>query len=473
MSTIGSLQSSKCYYVDIMNKECISINITEFGNGNIIPAPILVFQYNNADIKFDDNIYYIKFMYIGKTYYIKFIHESDDSIMALFVNETKDVELSDKFMIQNNILRSAIRICSSMFDTFDDLETRAVSYSLCHDDDNRSETSTNASQKTSQLLKALNIQPSGTLKSDLLNNDLCDNDLFDNESPESDLPRSESKSNNNNNELNSRLAKLRETKPSYVNVAAASADKVPEEKVVSQQATSVNDEHREFIINYRRLKHIFISFVEKIPTSKFWCHDFKIHLRKNSASNEETLNLFMDILEHNMEMIEKISSIKKIYPKGDIQMTFYEWVLEYITKEYPQLGAIFGRYNEKYSERQFIVYKLDSDKMYKYPSMWRDDEFFNIEMNRTIDVVLDIVNELKDGFEPFELGSVRELKTVIDLFYRHETKNAILEGLDEEIKNMVYIDFNCKYPSTPLVTYQRKYLDYASDNNNTDNKEVY
>ncbi len=466
MSSI-TMQSSK-YYVDVTdinNKK--SIAIVDCGN---VSSAIFVFQYGCEDIKFgDNNIYYIKFMHIGKVYYVKFIRdETDDSMMAVFVDETKENELSDKFMIQNNIVRSVIRICSSMFETLDDLDTRTVTYSISHEDDDKSidhnndnqsvvhdddksEASTNVSETANQLSKILNIPSVGIIpNSNSLNN---------------------TNNNNNNNDntkkLNNRIAELRKsTSPiSYVKIAEEAIHKeVPKERIIKRVQSS---EYDGFINNYERLMNIFKEFVQTIPESKYPCHDFKIHLAKLSKVKKspikvEELNDLFDILEHNLNMIDKINKIKKIYPDGNVQGTFFEWVCEYIKENYPELGAMFGRYNDvDYSKRQFIVYKLDDDnmnkinKMTKHPSMDRTDEFRDIEIERTIKTVLDVVNNLEPGFEPFEVKSIDGLYTVLDLFYKSEVRTGILNGVEN--KDMIYIDFNFNYPSTPLVTYHNNF----------------
>jgi hypothetical protein len=267
-------------------------------------------------------------------------------------------------------------------------------------------------------------------------------------------------------DMNQRIEQLKKNKiSSYASVAKQSIKEEPEDVEIVLKETKAPSKEKEpekkvgltinHLHNYERLENVFKTFindvVEKGQSDTF---DFKHYLNKINCSN------FIPLLEYNQDVIDFYENIKQNHSHASFPPeSFFDWASSFLRKEYPEFGVVFGEFSNKgFEYRKFIVYHIESRRSKSYPKLAREPEFYMSEKNRVAKIISSYINNLKDGFEPFEFKDIPEVGSLCDLFISYHVKTAIMSKLSNDIRNMIFINFRTEYPVTPEVMYNNHYV---------------
>ena len=258
-----------------------------------------------------------------------------------------------------------------------------------------------------------------------------------------------------NNEK-SKEVKKNNTVPSYASIAKHG---ISEEDLSDKETTDIPEfvPSIEILHKYGRCQEIFKTFIKDVVLkSQYDSDSFKLYLIKNKFTD------YIPLLEYNKSVVDFYNDVKRNHEDGSFpEEPFFEWASSFVRKNYPKYGVIFGEYSMKgYENRKFIVYNIEKRRNSCYPKLARTEEFYEFEKNRTIQIISRYINDLEDGFTPFEFKDIPGVGCMYDLFNLVEIKHGILNKLEEHISNMIYINFIVDYPNTPKVDYNNHYRKY-------------
>jgi hypothetical protein len=264
-------------------------------------------------------------------------------------------------------------------------------------------------------------------------------------------------------DMNQRIEQLKKNKlNSYASVAKQAVSE--EVEIVSKETKSPSKEKEpekkvslsiQHLHKYDRLETVFKTFIEDVvEKGQSDTFDFKQYLNKINCSD------FIPLLEYNQEVIDFYENIKENHSHSSFPTeTFFERASTFLRKEHPEFGVVFGEFSSKgFEYRKFIVYHIESRRSKSYPKLAREPEFYMSEKNRVAKIISSYINNLKDGFEPFEFKDIPEVCSMCDLFFSYDVKTAIMSKLSTDIRNMIFINFRTEYPGTPEVMYNNHYV---------------
>ena len=257
-------------------------------------------------------------------------------------------------------------------------------------------------------------------------------------------------------DINKRLEEIKKSTNvvSYASIAKQGISE--EDKPVEQQHSEIIEfvPSIEILHKYERCQEIFKTFIKDVVLkSQYDSDSFKQYLIKNKFFD------YIPLLEYNRAVVDFYNDIKNNPKDGSFPTEpFFEWASYYVRKNYPRHGVIFGEYSGKgYENRKFIVYDISKRRNSCYPKLAREESFYESEKNRAVQIISSYINELEDGFSPFEFKDIPGIACMYDLLNLADIKHGILNNLEEETKRMVYINFKIQYPDTPKVMYNNYY----------------
>jgi hypothetical protein len=233
---------------------------------------------------------------------------------------------------------------------------------------------------------------------------------------------------------------------------ASIAKQPPKEESIVKKTIKEFTPSIDIINKYERLQDIFKKFMEEnVKNSPYDSIDFKKYLKNNNLSD------FIPLLEYNMEVVEFYENIKNYHSDNPFpKEPFFEWASNYLYEKYPEYGVIFGEYSTKGLEyKKYIVYNIRKRNSIHYPNLQREQDFYEYEKNRAIQIISSHINKLDNDFEPFEFKDIGGVGCMYDLFFTRDVKDGILEKLEDHIRDTVFINFRVEYPMTPLVDYRK------------------
>ena len=268
--------------------------------------------------------------------------------------------------------------------------------------------------------------------------------------------------------INDRIAEIK-NKLSYASVAANGnvSNLSDEEKSITKEMTTdsektVTNTELSILDIQEKTELAQKKFIDSIKTMML--NEWEYYDLKNDFKN---IGCF-DLLKYNPDTVQFYEDFKLNWFDSPLPKEhFFEWAQSYLRKNHPHLAVVFGEFSSKGENfNKYIIYDIEKRKSKSYPRLDRgrdNKDFIQSEKEKAIKIITNYINNLQDGFEPFEFRDIPGVGAMFDLFYIFgKDFKSILKSIDYDVRTMIYIDFGSEqnpiqYPCTPRVEYNKNY----------------